>query len=73
MEALFKEAFENLEVNRFWLDVYPVNIIGINLYENLGMHKDGILRENYKAERGYLDQIIYSMLKKEYFNRKDII
>jgi len=70
MEALFKVAFEELGINRFWLDVYPDNIFGINLYESLGMHKDGVLRQNYKAERGYLDQIIYSMLKAEYFERK---
>ncbi|KGF09827.1 hypothetical protein HMPREF1635_01170 [Clostridiales bacterium S5-A14a] len=67
MMALFKYAFEDLKMNRLWLDVYPDNVIGIKLYESLGMHKDGVLRQNYKAERGYLDQIIYSMLKKEYF------
>lgn len=69
MEALMKEAFENMGINRFWLDVYPDNIFGINLYESLGMHKDGVLRQNYKSERGYLDQIIYSMLREEYFKR----
>ena len=58
MEALLKEAFENMGINRFWLDVYPDNVFGINLYESLGMHRDGVLRQNYKAERGYLDQII---------------
>lgn len=66
--ALFKLAFEELHVNRFWLDVYPDNEVGINLYEKLGMHVDGVLRQNYKSERGFLDQIIYSMLKDEYFN-----
>ena len=70
MEELFRAAFEDLNINRFWLDVYPDNIYGINLYESLGMHRDGVLRQNYKAERGYLDQIIYSMLKDEYFERK---
>ena len=69
MEALFKYAFEDLKMNRLWLDVYPDNAIGIKLYESLGMHKDGVLRQNYKAERGYLDQIIYSMLIEEYFRR----
>jgi [ribosomal protein S5]-alanine N-acetyltransferase len=68
MNALLKFAFEEKSINRFWLDVYPDNVIGINLYEKLGMHKDGVLRQNYKAKRGYLDQIIYSMLKSEYFN-----
>ncbi len=67
MVALLKYAFEEKKINRFWLDVYPDNLIGIKLYEGLGMQRDGVLRENYKSERGYLDQIIYSMLKREYF------
>lgn len=66
MKTLIKYAFEKTNTNRLWLDVYPDNEIGIKLYEALGMHRDGVLRQNYKAERGYLDQIIYSMLKKEY-------
>lgn len=70
MNALLKYAFEEMNTNRFWLDVYPDNYIGINLYESLGMHRDGVLRQNYKSERGYLDQIIYSMLKSEYFQQK---
>ncbi|HAQ42150.1 MAG TPA: hypothetical protein DCM73_15840 [Clostridiales bacterium] len=67
MNALLKHAFEKLNMNRFWLDVYPDNTIGIKLYEGVGMHRDGILRQNYKSERGLLDQIIYSMLKNEYY------
>lgn len=66
MIALLKYAFEERNINRFWLDVYPDNFIGIRLYEGLGMHRDGVLRQNYKSKRGYLDQIIYSMLKNEY-------
>jgi ribosomal-protein-alanine N-acetyltransferase len=69
MSALLKFAFEDMNTNRFWLDVYPDNLVGIKLYEELGMHRDGILRQNYKSERGYLDQIIYSMLKNEYFQK----
>jgi len=61
-----KYAFETLKVNRFWLDVYPDNPAGIKLYEDIGMHRDGVLRQSDKADRGYLDQIIYSMLKSEY-------
>lgn len=66
MKALLRYAFEETETNRVWLDVYPDNTGGIYLYEQLGMHRDGVLRQNYKAERGYLDQIIYSMLRSEY-------
>ena len=65
--AHFRYAFEVLKVNRFWLDVFPDNVVGIKLYESSNMHRDGILRQSYKADRGYLDQIIYSILKDEYF------
>lgn len=68
LTALIKFAFEELQMNRFWLDVYPDNHVGIKLYEGIGMHKDGVLRQNYKSERGYLDMIVYSILKDEYFN-----
>lgn len=66
MMGIMKYAFEETETNRLWLDVYPDNYIGIKLYESLGFLKDGVLRQNYKSSRGYLDQIIYSMLRREY-------
>lgn len=66
MKALIKYAFEETDTNRFWLDVYPHNLVGVNLYEKLGLHRDGILRENYKSDRGYLDMIVYSLLRSEY-------
>ncbi len=66
MKGIIRYAFERLGTNRLWLDVYPDNTKGINLYESLGMHRDGVLRQNYLSERGYLDQIVYSLLKSEY-------
>lgn len=73
MIALLRYAFEEKNINRFWLDVYPDNERGIRLYEGMGMHREGILRQNYKSERGYLDQIIYSMLKHEYLKRAPLM
>lgn len=66
MLALITYAFEKTDTNRLWLDVYPDNTVAIKLYEGLGLHKEGILRQNYKSERGYLDQVIYSLLREEY-------
>lgn len=70
MEGLLDYAFRRTDTNRFWLDVYPDNVIGIRLYESLGLHRDGVLRQSYKSERGYLDQIIYSLLRREYESRE---
>lgn len=66
IKGLLEYAFHELNMNRFWLDVYPDNMGGIKLYEGLGMHCDGVLRQNYKSQRGYIDQIIYSILREEY-------
>ncbi|WP_312814127.1 GNAT family protein [Sedimentibacter sp.] len=66
LNALIKYTFEDLKFNKFWLDVYPDNVVGIKLYENAGLHCDGVLRQNYKSERGFLDQKVYSMLRSEY-------
>ena len=70
MERLIRYAFEETETNRLWLDVYPDHPVGIHLYESLGMHRDGVLRQSYLSDRGYLDQIIYSLLRSEYEERK---
>ncbi len=64
--CLMDYAFESMGINRFWLDVYPHNTVGIKLYESLGMTREGVLRQNYKDKDGYRDQIIYSILKGEY-------
>ena len=66
IKALMDYAFTELGMNKFWLDVYPDNKTGIELYESLGLKKEGVLRQNYKSERGYLDQVVYSMLRSEY-------
>lgn len=66
LKALIRYAFTQLDTHRLWLDVYPDNLRGIRLYESLGMHQDGVLRQNYLSDRGYLDQIIYSLLRSEY-------
>lgn len=71
MIGLFEYVFKNLDMNRFWLDVYPDHKVGINLYEGLGMKKEGVLRQIYKdPDRGYLDQVIYAMLREEYNDMK---
>lgn len=64
--GLMNYAFNKKNINRFWLDVYTDNKVAIKLYKKLGMTFEGTLRESYKSERGYLDQMIFSILKKEF-------
>lgn len=64
--GLMNYAFNKKNINKFWLDVYTDNVVAIELYKKLGMTFEGTLRESYKSERGYLDQMIFSILKKEF-------
>lgn len=66
MKALMELCFKTMDYNRFWLDVSPDNPRAIHLYESLGLVKEGVLRENDRPERGFMDQIVYGILKREY-------
>ena len=72
LAALLKYCFEQTPSNRFYLDVYPHNKRAIYLYEELGLIWEGTMRENYFYEGEFLDQRLYSMLRKEY-EKKDLV
>lgn len=66
--ALMDHAFNYMGTNRFWLDVYTDNEVGITLYRSLGMKHEGTLRHVYKSPEGiYRDMMIFSLLRDEYF------
>lgn len=71
MNALIKYAFEEMKMNKVWLEAYTDNEVGRNLYDSLGFHIDGILRQHHKTERGILDQMQFSMLRDEYNKLKE--
>ncbi|MDM8534522.1 GNAT family protein [Clostridiaceae bacterium HSG29] len=70
--GLMEHVFNNLSINRFWLDVFDYNKHGIHIYEKLGMQRDGIIREGYKSNGIYKSYYIYSILKNEYFEKFSI-
>lgn len=70
IRGLMDYSFNTLNSNRFWLDVYPHNEVGIQLYKSLGMTLEGRLRQSYKGAEGYMDQLIFSILREEYLRKK---
>ena len=66
ISGIMNYSFNTLKTNRFWLDVYPDHEVGIKLYRSLGMKLEGTLRQSYRSDRGYLDQMIFSILREEY-------
>jgi len=69
IEGLLRYCFISLNMNRFWLDVFEDNIVGIKLYTNFGFVHEGTLRQSCKGENGYRNQLIFSMLRDEYLKK----
>ncbi|MCH4888002.1 GNAT family N-acetyltransferase [Acidaminobacter sp. JC074] len=66
IRLLMKFAFEELDTNRFWLDVRMHNQNAISLYKTLGFKEEGILRECVKHNDGYVSVMVMSVLRREY-------
>ena len=64
-------VFEELRLNRLQLEVYSHNLRGIRAYEKAGFKQEGILREALFYNGQYSDEIIMSVLRSEYQNKKD--
>ena len=68
MEAMMKYCFEDLNLQRLYLDHYTGNPAGF-LYENLGFQREGVLRKNCRKNGVLYDVHLMSMLREEYFSK----
>lgn len=60
-------AFTELEINRLELRCDPRNIASVKIADKFGFTYEGTLREYVFVEsKGYLDESVYSLLRKEY-------
>jgi RimJ/RimL family protein N-acetyltransferase len=67
---MLRYAFEALNLNRVWLEVYEYNQRGLRCYEKLGFRKEGVQRqENYRDGR-YWDTILMGLLRSEWEERR---
>ena len=65
-----KFIFEELNLNRLELQVYSHNSRAIKSYEKVGFKKEGVLRQALFMNNTFSDEIIMSMLRDEYLNKK---
>ncbi|MBS4175298.1 GNAT family protein [Bacillus sp. FJAT-49736] len=61
-------GFNSLGLNRIVGDIFSTNQGSKKLMEKFGFHKDGILRQTDFDGEGFIDTVVYSMLKREYKN-----
>lgn len=59
-------GFKQLNLNRISLKVLEHNNVAQSLYEKIGFHKEGELRQSIFKDGTYLNECVYSILKSEF-------
>ncbi|PKQ64412.1 GNAT family N-acetyltransferase [Labilibaculum filiforme] len=68
-KLLIEYGFNNLNLNKIWMELYEFDSKKINFFENIFSFKqDGILRQNCFEDGKYWDSIIISLLRSEMRN-----
>lgn len=65
-QVLFDYAFGELNLNKIWAEIYEFDYPKKNLYDSLGFHQDGLLREHYFYHGKYWDSLVLSLLREEF-------
>lgn len=66
LKALFKFAFDELNLHRIEADVDPNNAASIRVLEKLGFQKEGFLRERWFVGGKTFDSFFYGLLRSEW-------
>ncbi|MDF2505947.1 GNAT family protein [Clostridium sp.] len=72
IEQLICYIFRNLGLNRIELMVFDYNLSAINLYEEIGFLREGILREYLLKNNVFYNVYIYGLLKIDWTKKYDI-
>ena len=66
-------GFEKMALNRIYGLISPDNIASISLGEKVGFRKEGLLRECKFLNDQFYDLEVYTLLKKDYIHRPDLL
>ena len=67
---ILEEAFEELNLEKVYLDVLKTNERAIAFYKKVGFIQEGEFRNHFKKNGKYIDLLWFSMLKEEYNENK---
>ena len=62
---ILEYGFTVLALNRIYLSVFMSNHAAIRSYEKAGFRREGVLRQDFKNEDGFVDVCVMSILKAE--------
>ena len=65
MRALVSFAFEDLDLNKVYLQVFTTNEKGLKLWTKVGFTVEGVLRQHYFVNGAFHDMYSMSMLRED--------
>ncbi|MEG0091664.1 MAG: GNAT family protein [Oscillospiraceae bacterium] len=65
-ELLFRYGFGELNLHKLWTEIYEFDAPKNKLYLELGLHQDGLLRENYVHQGKWHNSRIMSILAEDW-------
>jgi UDP-4-amino-4,6-dideoxy-N-acetyl-beta-L-altrosamine N-acetyltransferase len=68
-QLLKKYCFDYLNMHRIWLLVLKTNDVALSLYRSAGFIEEGFQRQAIYRDGNYVDYIMMSLLKSEYFSQ----
>ena len=71
LKLLLAWTFETKKFHRVWIDCKEYNSIALHLYESLGFVREGCLREFLLTDGVWENLIVFGMLEREYFARRN--
>ena len=66
---ILRYGFERLHLHRIWLSVFSDNLPAIASYQKAGFLREGILRQDFKRDDGYVDVLVMGILIGEWSAR----
>src|SRR3989304_8367889 len=65
-QTLMRYGFNELGMNKLWVEAYEFDKKRIFLCDSFGFHRDGCLRQHTFKAGGYWDSLIFSLLREEW-------
>ena len=69
--AMLDYGFDHMNLHSVEAGVTPGNDASTRMLQRLGFRLEGHLRENFLTDRGFVDSLIYSLLRSDWDSAKD--
>jgi len=66
LQAIIRYGFEEMNLNRVTLLAISYNERSLRLAERLGFVKEGVMRESAYFDGGFIDDVLYSLLRRDW-------